>query len=73
MSTWHCHSQYMGQKVKELTSHQSLSSSPTTFKPFLHQGSMMVLQVMWEMRAKVMVGLFVGLQKDDPGTGDVLV
>lgn len=25
--TWHCHSQYVGQKVKELTSHQTLPSS----------------------------------------------
>lgn len=38
-----------------------------SFKAFPHQGSMIVLQVMWEMRAKVMVDLSVGLQKSDPG------
>lgn len=37
-------------------------------KPFLPQGCTRVLQVMLrEMRAKVMVDLFVGFQKDDPG------
>lgn len=56
--TWHCHSQCMGQKVKELTSHQIL---PLSGK---HDG---VAANVWEMRAKVMVDLFVGLQKDDPG------